>query len=125
MEGGASSEEARGAGKELGGRSLFSASREQEEGRARTEAVSPEAPQPPACTPAPSPGQRGAGEDAPRALLHSRLWGLGWGEGGGPNVRALELSPEKAGECVQRAGRGLEKGDKLGDWVEVDPVFNP
>lgn len=51
--------------------------------------------------------------------------GLGWGEGGGPNIRALELVSEKAGECVQRARRGLGKGDKLGHWVEVDPVFNP
>ena len=57
------------------------------------------------------------------ALLHPRLWGPGVGRRGWSQCTRPRTDPREV--RVQRARRGLEKGDKLGDWVGVDPVFNP
>lgn len=121
MEGGASAEEARRTGKELGGRrSWFSASRDQEEGRARTGAVSPETPQPPACNPAPRPGLRGAA--APETL----------GDWGGEKVVARVYAPSKwsqrrlASVSSARGGGWKRETNWLSGW-EWTPglIFDP
>ena len=79
----------------------------------------------PPAIPHPVWGSGALGKTPPGRCCTRDSGGLGWGEARGPSVRAFETVPEKAGECVQRARRELEKGDKLADWVGVDPGFNP